>query len=87
MGLGAKVQNLRIMRMVHMCEYAEKLTIDRAHCCREGRMERVVYPDSTCHGTVVMENIGVRTRLCREDVLIIDKILNRGHNIVDVGWC
>jgi len=68
MGFRAKVQDLRIVRMVHMCEYAEKLAIDRAHCFREGRMERVV-------------------RFCRENVLVINEVLNRGHNIVDVGWC
>ena len=88
MGLRAKVQDLRIVRMVYVREYAEKLTIDRAHCCGKGRMERVVYSDKIYHQTVVLRgDRSPLTRLCREDVLVINEVLNRGHNIVDVGWC
>ena len=84
MRLGAEVQNLLIVCVIDVRKHPQELSVHCADRGGEGGVKRLICEVICVRKKYLSGGDGERTGFSGEDILVIYKILNGGHDVVDV---
>lgn len=81
------MEDLRVVGVIYVCKDTEELAVDVFDGRGEG-LGKVVSCDAPGKISLTLNwSSSSLTRFCGEDVLVVEQVLDPGHDVINIGGC